>query len=205
MVCFPLATTCRLPAAAKTTVYVDTWSVQVPSLAAAQMQVPEQEQIRSALTVGYCGLRWRSQEQEVAIEVWWKVQSNVVAHVQSRTQAAKFVERQEGLCVAEKARFPTAPTNRGSARPPICKILTHALRHRASADLNPSTKGLLGYHQPARVCCHLSVPSIASLHIALTTSHTTIRQALLFRPSQLLFATVAFLHCMLLHSPLMKT
>jgi hypothetical protein len=116
-----------------------------------------------------------------------------------------LLNAKKGLCVAEKARSPTAPTNRESAQPLICKILTHALRHRASADLDPSTKGLLGYHQPARVYCHLSVPSIASLHIAPTTSHTTICQALHFRPSQLPFASVAFLHCMLLHSPLMKT
>ena len=88
------------------------------------------------------------------------MQSNVVAHVQSRTQAAEVVERQEGLCVAEKARFPTAPTNRGSARPLICKILTHG-------TATPRQRRPQSIHQgAARIssACTCMLPFICAVH-----------------------------------------
>jgi hypothetical protein len=97
----------------------------------------------------------------------------VIAHVQSRTQAQKSIRRQESLCVEEKARFPTAPTNRESRRPLICKILTHGTatpRQRRPQSIHQGTARIpsactcilpficavrcLSAHCPHHVACH---------------------------------------------------
>lgn len=84
----------------------------------------------------------------------------MIAHVQSRTQAHKSIRRQESLCAGGKARFPTAPTNRESRRPLICKILTHG-------TATPRQRRPRSIHQePARIlsACTCILPFICAVH-----------------------------------------